>query len=129
MYDTKKIMKALSMDYEKIDVCPKNCLLFRHQYADDKYCRKCGSSRYIEVVGEDGEKKQLTIPVKVLRYLDFIKRLQRLFITKESAKMMKWHKEGIRYNPKKSYIHRKGKHGSRSMKNTPRKQPRLGMSE
>ena len=84
MYDTKKIMKALSMDYEKIDVCPKNCLLFRHEYADDKYCRKCGSSRYIEVVGEDGEKKQLTIPVKVLRYLDFIKRLQRLFITKES---------------------------------------------
>ncbi|XP_073365158.1 uncharacterized protein [Aegilops tauschii subsp. strangulata] len=101
MYDTKKIMKALSMDYEKIDVCPKNCLLFRHEYADDKYCRQCGSSRYIEVVSEDGEKKQLTIPVKVLRYLDFIKRLQRLFITKESAKMMKWHKEGIRYNPKK----------------------------
>ena len=100
MYDTKKIMKALSMDYEKIDVCPKNCLLFRHEYADDKYCRQCGSSRYIEVVGEDGEKKQLTIPVKVLRYLDFIKRLQRLFITKESAKMMKWHKEGIRYNKK-----------------------------
>ena len=129
MYDTKKSMKALSMDYEKIDVCPKNCLLFRHEYADDKYCRQCGSSRYIEVVGEDGEKKQLTIPVKVLRYLDFIKRLQRLFITKESAKMMKWHKEGIRYNPKKSYIHRKGKHASRSMKNTPRKQPRLGMSE
>ena len=107
MYDTKKIMKALSMDYEKIDVCPKNCLLFRHEYADDKYCRKCGSSRYIEVVGEDGEKKQLTIPVKVLRYLDFIKRLQRLFITKESAKMMKWHKEGIRYNPKK-IIHPSG---------------------
>ena len=77
----------------------------------------------------DGEKKQLTIPVKVLRYLDFIKRLQRLFITKESAKMMKWHKEGVRYNPKKSYIHREGKHGSHSMKNTPRKQPRLGMSE
>ena len=101
MYDTKKIMKALSMDYEKIDVCPKNCLLFRHEYADDKYCRQCGSSRYIEVVGEDGEKKQLTIPVKVLRYLDFIKRLQRLFITEESAKMMKWHKEGKRYNPKK----------------------------
>ena len=101
MYDTKKIMKALSMDYEKIDVCPKNCLLFRHEYADDKYCRQCGSSRYIEVVGEDGEKKQLTIPVKVLRYLDFIKRLQCLFIMKESAKMMKWHKEGIRYNPKK----------------------------
>ena len=101
MYGTKKIMKALSMDYEKIHVCPKNCLLFRHEYADDKYCRKCGSSRYIEVVDKHGQKQQLKIPVKVLRYLDFIKRLQRLFITEESAKMMKWHKEGKRYNPKK----------------------------
>ena len=52
MYATKKIMKALSMDYEKIHVCPKNCLLFRHEYANDNYCRKCGSSRYIEVVDE-----------------------------------------------------------------------------
>ena len=94
-------MKALSMDYEKIHVCPKNCLLFRHEYADDNYCRKCGSSRYIEVVDKHGQKRQLKIPVKVLRYLDFIKRLQRLFITEESAKMMKWHKEGKRYNPKK----------------------------
>ena len=57
MYDTKKIMKALSMDYEKIDVCPKNCLLFRHEYADDKYCRKCGSSRYIEVVDKHAQKQ------------------------------------------------------------------------
>ena len=115
MYATKKIMKALSMDYEKIHVCPKNCLLFRHEYADDNYCRKCGSSRYIEVVDKHGQKRQLEIPVKVLRYLDFIKRLQRLFITEESAKMMKWHKEGKRYNPKRLYIHQKVKHGSHSI--------------
>lgn len=101
MYATKKIMKALSMDYEKIHVCPKNCLLFRHEYADDKYCRECGSSRYLEVVGEDGEKRQLAIPAKVIRYLHFIERLQRLFLTEESAKMMKWHKQGIRYHPHK----------------------------
>jgi hypothetical protein len=75
--------------------------LFRHEYADDKYCREYGSSRYLEVVGEDGEKRQLGIPAKVLRYLHFIERLQRLFITEESAKMMKWHKEGRRYHPNK----------------------------
>ena len=57
---------------------------------DDNYCRKCGSSWYIEVVDKHGQKQQLKIHVKVLRYLDFIKRLQRLFITEESAKMMKW---------------------------------------
>ncbi|XP_073351930.1 uncharacterized protein [Aegilops tauschii subsp. strangulata] len=72
-----------------------------HEYANDNYCRKCGSSRYIEVVDEQGQKQQLKIPMKVLRYLDFIKRLQRLFITEESAKMMKWHKEGKRNNPNK----------------------------
>jgi hypothetical protein len=75
--------------------------LFRHEYADDKYCRECGSSRYLEVVDDDGEKRQLGIPAKVLWYLHFIERLQRLFITEESAKMMKWHKEGIRYHPNK----------------------------
>jgi len=78
MYATKKIMKALSMDYEKIHVCPKNCLLFRHEYANDNYCRKCGSSRYIEVVDEQGQKKQLKIPAKVLRYLHLIERLHHL---------------------------------------------------
>ena len=49
----------------------------------------------------DGQKKQLAIPAKVLRYLHFIERLQRLFITEESAKMMKWHKDGKRYHPDK----------------------------
>lgn len=101
MYETKKIMKALSMDYEKIHVCPKNCLLFRNEYANDKYCRECGSSRYIEVDSDDGQKIQLAIPVKVLRCLRFIERLQCLFITEESAKMMKWHKDGKRYHPDK----------------------------
>jgi hypothetical protein len=28
MYQSKKIMSALSLKYEKIDVCPDNCMLF-----------------------------------------------------------------------------------------------------
>jgi len=39
--------------------------------------------------------------MKVLRYLPFIPRLQRLFMSEESAKQMTWHKNGIRYNPDK----------------------------
>ena len=57
------------------------------------------SSMYLEVDDDDGQKKQLAIPAKVLRYLHFIERLQRLFITEESAKMMKWYKDGSRYHP------------------------------
>jgi hypothetical protein len=28
MYQSKKIMSALGLKYEKIDVCPDNCMLF-----------------------------------------------------------------------------------------------------
>ena len=102
MYETKKIVKALMMGYEQIHVCPKNCLLFRKEFQEDKYCRKCKSSRYLEVDMPDGQrKKQTKVPAKILRYLPFIPRIQRLFLTEESAKQMTWHKAGHRYNPKK----------------------------
>ena len=55
----------------------------------------------MEVESSDGQKKQLGIPMKVLRYLPFIPRLQRLFMSEESVKQMTWHKNGIRYNPDK----------------------------
>ena len=103
MYETKKIVKALMMGYEQIHVCSKNCLLFRKEFQEDKYYRKCNSSRYLEVEMPAGQKKkkQTKVPAKILRYLPFIPRIQRLFMTEESAKQMTWHKNGHRYNPKK----------------------------
>ena len=97
-HECKKIMRALSMDYIKIDCCPKGCLLFWKQFADDKYCSLCGASRYLESKGADGEAKvQTKVPASILRYLPFIKRIQRLYMTLESAKQMTWHKDGKRY--------------------------------
>ena len=97
MYETKKILRELNMDYEKIDCCPKGCILFRKQFANDKYCTLCGASRYHEVKGVDGQKTQTKVAVKILRYLPFIKRIQRLYMNKESATQMTWHKTGKRY--------------------------------
>ena len=51
--------------------------------------------------GDGQPKRQLTIPVKIVRYLPFIPRIQRLYMTEESAKQMAWHKKGVRYNPDK----------------------------
>src|SRR6266542_145253 len=101
MYESKKIITALKMPYEQIHACPNQCLLFRKHYADDKYYAKCKSSRYVEVDHGDGQKKQLKIPAKILRYLPFIPRIQRLYMSKESAKQMMWHKHGKRYNKEK----------------------------
>jgi hypothetical protein len=34
-HETKKILKALIMDYKKIDCYPKGCLLFQKVFVDD----------------------------------------------------------------------------------------------
>jgi hypothetical protein len=71
----------------------KGCVLFRKEHKDAKYYPKCKSSRYVEVDNGDGQKRQLEVPMKILRHLLIISRLQRLFMTEESAKQMTWHKK------------------------------------
>jgi hypothetical protein len=36
MYFSKTIVKGLSMDYEKIDVCKNNCMLFMKEHVKEK---------------------------------------------------------------------------------------------
>jgi hypothetical protein len=55
----------------------------------------------MEVDSGDGHKRQLDIPLTILRHLPFIPRIQRLYMTEESTKQMTWHKNGKRYNPDK----------------------------
>jgi hypothetical protein len=99
LYEAKKFLKALSMPYEKIDVCPNNCMLFRKENMGKDHCDKCGECRNVEVQSSDGQKKQLPIAKKVLRYLPFIPRLQCLYMSENQAKYMNWHKYGHRYHP------------------------------
>jgi hypothetical protein len=101
MYEAHKLLRALKMTYEQIYACPKGCMLFRKEYADAKYCTKCKSSRFMEVDSSDEQKRHLDIPVTILRHLPFISRIQHLYMTEESAKLMTWHKNGKRYNPDK----------------------------
>jgi uncharacterized Zn finger protein (UPF0148 family) len=87
------------MPYESIHTCPKGCVLFRGEDLEEAtHCPKCGASRYVEVEGSDGKKKQSKVPEKVLRYLPIIPRIQRLYMTEESAKQMRWHKDDKRYS-------------------------------
>jgi hypothetical protein len=101
MCESKNLLSALKMSYEMIHVCPKQCMIFRNEHANNKYCVKCGNSRYIEVDSGNGNKKQLTVPMKVLRYLSFLPRLQWLYMFDDSTKQMTWHKHGHRYHPNK----------------------------
>jgi hypothetical protein len=101
MYEAQKLLRALKMTYEQIHACPKGYVLFRKEYVEAKYCPKCKSSRFMEVDSGDVQKRQLDIPMTILRRLPFIPRIQRLYMIEESAKQMTWHKNGKRYNPDK----------------------------
>jgi hypothetical protein len=54
MCHSKKLVKGLGMDYEKIDVCRNSCMFFWKEHMKENKCLKCGKSRYIEVINDDG---------------------------------------------------------------------------
>jgi hypothetical protein len=43
MYHLKIIIKGFGMDYEKIDVCKNNCMLFMKDHVVEKKCLKCST--------------------------------------------------------------------------------------
>lgn len=76
MYEAKKFLGALKMPYELIHACPNGCILFSKEHTEAKYYPDCSSSRYMEVDSGDDQKRQLTVPLKILRYLPPIPRIQ-----------------------------------------------------
>jgi len=80
LYEAKKLITALNMPYEKIDVCPNHCMLFRNENADKDHYDRCGESRYVEVDSSDGQKRQLPVGKRILRYLPFIPQIQRIHV-------------------------------------------------
>jgi hypothetical protein len=69
MYHSKNLVKGIGMDYEKIDVYQNSCIVFWKQHKEEKHCFKCGKSRYIEVVNDDGEMVTTEVAHKQLRYM------------------------------------------------------------
>jgi hypothetical protein len=52
--------------------------------------------RYVKVVNEDGASVTTKVVVKQLCYMPITPRLKQLFLSKETVKQMRWHKEGKR---------------------------------
>jgi hypothetical protein len=98
MYRSKKMISALGLKYEKIDVCPDNLMLFWKEHANQKKCLECGQSRFIKVVTQDDEKVMTEVTHKQLCYFPITPRLKRMFVSKRTMRHMRWYKEGIREN-------------------------------
>jgi hypothetical protein len=96
LYQSKKIVADLGMNYDKIDVCERNYMLFWKEHKDDTECMHYGWSRYVKVVNEDGAFVTRKVAVKQLCYIPITLRLKRLYLSEETAKQMRWHNEGKR---------------------------------
>ncbi|KAH0733048.1 hypothetical protein KY289_004236 [Solanum tuberosum] len=94
---TKSMVKNLDLDYEKINACPNDCMLFRNDHKDDEFCHTFGASRYIKSPEVDSElepsKKQHRVSAKTLRHFPLIPRLKRLFMCSKTVDYLRWHDE------------------------------------
>jgi hypothetical protein len=64
------------MEYEKIDVCKGNYMLFYKEHKNETKYLKYGKSRFVEVINEDGEKVMMKIAHKQLRYMPLTPRMK-----------------------------------------------------
>jgi hypothetical protein len=72
-----------------LPTCKNDCVLFFKEHVDKEECPTCKTSRWANV-----KSKGKKIPHKVLRYFPIKPRLQRLFMSKDITKDMRWHKDG-----------------------------------
>jgi hypothetical protein len=98
MYHSKKLVKGLNMNYEKIDAYRNSCMLFWKEHKEENKCLKCGKPRYIEVVNDDGETVTTEIAHKQVCYMPIAPRLKQMFLSKRTVIHMWWHKDGERKN-------------------------------
>ncbi|XP_072080869.1 uncharacterized protein [Arachis hypogaea] len=96
----KNMVKELGLDYEKIDVYPNDCMLYRNEYINDSVCRICGESRYNQTPTTDGSEEDFAllnkvhkVDAKTLRYFPLIPRLKRLFMCPNTTEALRWHDE------------------------------------
>jgi hypothetical protein len=96
LYQSKKIVAGLGINYEKINVCERNCMLFWKEHKDDTECMHCGRSKYVKVVNEDGASVTTKVVVKKLHYMPITLRLKWLYLSEATTKQMRWHKKDKR---------------------------------
>ncbi|XP_020082534.1 uncharacterized protein LOC109706142, partial [Ananas comosus] len=92
--EAKKIIKKLGLGYKNIHACPNNCQLYWKDKADDDTCSICGASRWKKFNDRTTlarKKKKKGTPAKVLRYFPLKPRLKRLYMSKHTSTLMRWH--------------------------------------
>ena len=83
--DLSSIMKEIGMHYETIYACPDDHVIYYNHHEFAAECLECHVSRYRT------DKVTKMVPLKVLRYIPIIPRLQQLFRCNNLAQFMDYH--------------------------------------
>ena len=84
MYEAKKTLNALGMEYKKIHACPNDCILYRNELKNASSCPTCGTNN-------TRTKKKKGVPAKVMWYFPHIPGFRRLFQSLKITKDLIWH--------------------------------------
>ena len=103
MYEAKKTLNALGMEYEKIHACPNDCILYKNELHDAFSCPTCGMSRW-KANKARVMRNTKRVPAKVLWYFLPIPRFKRMFQYPKTAKDLKWHAQGRENNGKLRHL-------------------------
>ncbi|XP_073103331.1 uncharacterized protein [Elaeis guineensis] len=101
-YEAKKLIQDLGLEYIKIDACLNDCVIYWGEHANAIICPVCNLSHW------KYQGRTRNIPHKILHYFPLKPRLQRLYMSKITAKDMRWHEEkrindGILRHPADSF--------------------------
>ncbi|XP_040371181.1 uncharacterized protein LOC121051824 [Rosa chinensis] len=88
VYEAKKTLSSLGMDYTKIHAYPNDCVLYRKEYADAIEGPTCGTSRW--KLGKNSKEREGVL-AKVLWYFPPIPRFKKMFQSKDTCKSLTWH--------------------------------------
>ncbi|XP_017228364.2 uncharacterized protein LOC108203745 [Daucus carota subsp. sativus] len=89
MYEAKKTLTDLGLEYVKFHACPNDCVLYRGPVLESlDECPKCQISRW-KIAKDD--KVRINVPARVMWYFPIIPRFKRLFKSADTAKLMSWH--------------------------------------
>ena len=89
-YEAQKVTEDLGFTYETWDACPNSCMLFQNDHASLDECDVFKSCRW---KSNDGKRHGKHKTAKHMRYFPLKPRLQRLFMSSKTTKLMRWHQE------------------------------------
>ncbi|CAA7054776.1 unnamed protein product, partial [Microthlaspi erraticum] len=86
-YEIQKLVSALGLPFQMIDVCIDNCMIFWREDANPDACKFCRKPRFQVTSGKS------RLPYQRMWYLPITDRLKRLYQSERTAGPMRWHVE------------------------------------